>query len=205
MTSVQCSNMATYTSDVMQRLSAFKFTSRSTDSVFGRIYELPKIPCPFIHDHLNPMELYDDVQFLSQYRFTNSTVRELLRMLPLAENADKRWPPLTPMVQLLVALRFYAHGYFQVVTGNLITVSQPTVSGTVNKVTGLIARHLFGSWCTSSKQRSTGKLCTPSTRLEVFLASLGASNAPMSDTRALAETLLRFFAITKEYSPSTFR
>lgn len=89
------------------------------------------------------MELYDDAQFLSRYRFTKATVRELLLMLPLTENADKRGQPLTPMLQLLVALRFYAHGTFQVVTGDLIKVSQPTVCRTVNKVTGLIARHLF--------------------------------------------------------------
>lgn len=137
MTSAQCSNMATYRSDVMQWLSAFEFACRATDLVFGSIHELPKIPRPLLRDRLNPMKLYDEVQFLSRYRFTKATVRELLRVLPLAENADKRGQPLTPMLQL------YAHGTFQVVTSDLIKVSQPTVCRTVNKVTGLIARHLF--------------------------------------------------------------
>ncbi|KAH9374440.1 hypothetical protein HPB48_017098 [Haemaphysalis longicornis] len=123
MSSAQCSNIATYRSDVMQRLSAFELACRTSNLVFGSIYELPKIARLLLRDRLNPMELYDDVQLLSRYRFTKAAVLVLLRMLPLAENRDKRGQPLTPMLQLLVALSFYAHGTFQVVAGDQIKVS----------------------------------------------------------------------------------
>ncbi|KAG0441528.1 hypothetical protein HPB47_015922, partial [Ixodes persulcatus] len=91
----------------------------------------------------NPMERYNDGQFIAWYRFTKGTVRELLAMLPLQASADNRGLPLPPMLQLLLTLRFCGAGAFQIVTGDLVNVSQPTVCRTVGVVTRLIARHLF--------------------------------------------------------------
>ncbi|KAG0438560.1 hypothetical protein HPB47_013292 [Ixodes persulcatus] len=96
-----------------------------------------------MRDRENPMERYNDGQFLARYRFTKGTVRELLGMLPLQTSTDCRGLPLTPMLQLLVTLRFYGAGTFQVVTGDLVNVSQPTVCRAVGVVTQLIAKHLF--------------------------------------------------------------
>ncbi|KAG0431361.1 hypothetical protein HPB47_021851 [Ixodes persulcatus] len=112
--------MAAWRSDVAER-------------IFGDAFPLPRVPRPSIRDRENPMERYKDGQFLARYRFTKGTVRELLGMLPLQTSTDCRGLPLTPMLQLLVTLRFYGAGTFQVVTGDLVNVSQPT----------LIARHLF--------------------------------------------------------------
>lgn len=128
----------------MQRLSAFQFACRATNLVFGTIYELPKIPRPLLKDRQNPMEVYDDAQFLMRYRSTKATVRELLSKLPLQGNQDNCRPQFTPLLQVLLALRFSAHRTFQVVTGDLINMSQPTMCQAINKVTGLIAAHLFG-------------------------------------------------------------
>ncbi|KAG0430512.1 hypothetical protein HPB47_022639 [Ixodes persulcatus] len=89
------------------------------------------------------MERYNDGQFLAQYRFTKGTVRELLGMLPLQTSTECRGLPLTPMLQLRVTLRFYGAGTFQVVTGDLVNVSQPTVCHPVGVITQLIASHLF--------------------------------------------------------------
>ncbi|KAM7302356.1 putative nuclease HARBI1 [Ixodes scapularis] len=89
------------------------------------------------------MELYSDRQFLARYRFTKTTVRELLTLLPLQQTGDNRGLPLTPLLQLLVTLRFYGAGTFQMVAGDLVHVSQPTVCRTVRTVTTLIARVLF--------------------------------------------------------------
>lgn len=47
------------------------------------------------------------------------------------------------MLQLLIALRFYGAGTFQVVAGDLVNVSQPTVSHIVELVSRVIAKHLF--------------------------------------------------------------
>ncbi|CAN7977856.1 unnamed protein product, partial [Ixodes persulcatus] len=120
-----------------------EFASRASDLIFGNVYALPRVPRPSVRDRENPMERYNDGQFLARYRFTKETVRELLAMLPLQASADNRGLPLPPMLQLLVTLRFYGAGTFQIVTGDLVNVSQPTVCRTVGVVTRLIARHLF--------------------------------------------------------------
>ncbi|CAN7943386.1 unnamed protein product, partial [Ixodes pacificus] len=120
-----------------------EFATRACDIVFGDAFPLPRVPRPTIRDRENPMERYNDGQFLARYRFTKGTVRELLGMLPLQTSTDCRGLPLTPMPQLLVTLRFYGAGTFQVVTGDLVNVSQPTVCRAVGVVTQLIAKHLF--------------------------------------------------------------
>ncbi|XP_037558237.1 putative nuclease HARBI1, partial [Dermacentor silvarum] len=89
------------------------------------------------------MELYNNQQFLLRYRFSKETARELQLLLPLEASGNSRGLPLSPMLQLLLALRYYGAGSFQIVTGDLINVSQPTVCRAVDKVTRLIARHLF--------------------------------------------------------------
>ncbi|KAG0429422.1 hypothetical protein HPB47_023654 [Ixodes persulcatus] len=70
-------------------------------------------------DRLNPMELFSDREFLARYRFSKATVASLLEMLPLEASASNRGLPDPPMLQLLIALRFYGAGTFQVVTGDL--------------------------------------------------------------------------------------
>ncbi|XP_050024566.2 putative nuclease HARBI1 [Dermacentor andersoni] len=127
----------------MERLSAFQFACRACDAVFGAAYVFPCVPRPSLCDRGNPMEFYEDDMFFARYRFTKGTVRELLAFLPIEANDDYRGLPLPPMLQLLVTLRFYGAGTFQIVAGDLVNVSQPTVCRIVKKVTRLIARHLF--------------------------------------------------------------
>ncbi|KAG0426058.1 hypothetical protein HPB47_026812 [Ixodes persulcatus] len=96
------------------RIASFEFASRACDLVFGVMYPLgPSVPRRNLSDRLNPMELYSDRQFLARYRFTKATVRELLTLLPLQQSGDNRGLPLTPLLLLLVTLRFYGAGTFQ--------------------------------------------------------------------------------------------
>ncbi|KAG0432446.1 hypothetical protein HPB47_020834 [Ixodes persulcatus] len=89
------------------------------------------------------MEMYSNREFLARFRLAKTTVREVLCTLSLHPGWDDRGKPLTPLLQLLVALRFYGAGAFQTVTGDLVNVSQPTVCRVVGRVTDLIARELF--------------------------------------------------------------
>ncbi|KAH9384202.1 hypothetical protein HPB48_026195 [Haemaphysalis longicornis] len=61
------------------------------------------------------------------------TIVDLLARLP-----TNRGSPIPPMLQLLIALRFYGVGTFQVVTGDLVNVSQPTVCRAVKRMSELI-------------------------------------------------------------------
>lgn len=96
-----------------------------------------------LRDRQNPMEHFDDGEFLSRYRFSKPAVLELLSMLPLHRYPDGRGSPVPPLLRLLIALRFYGAGTFQVVTGDLVNVSQPTVSRVVSTVSAVIAATLF--------------------------------------------------------------
>lgn len=128
---------------VARRIEAFEFRCRASDVAFNAVYALPRVPRRSLRDRENPMELYSNEQFVARYRFSKETVRELLLMLPLEASDHNRGLPLTPMQQLLLALRFYGAGTFQVIAGDLIKVSQPTVCRAVGKVTRLIASCLF--------------------------------------------------------------
>lgn len=96
-----------------------------------------------LRDRGNPMEAYDDTEFAVRYRFAKTTVVHLLSMLSLAPKPNDRGLPLPPMLQLLVALRFYGAATFQRVAGDLVNVSQSTVCRTVAAVSTSIARDVF--------------------------------------------------------------
>ncbi|KAG0424473.1 hypothetical protein HPB47_028313 [Ixodes persulcatus] len=76
--------------------------------------DVPRRRC---RDRLNPLEHFNDREFLMRYRFRKTTVVSLLESLPL--EAGDRGLPLSPMLQLLIALRFYGAGTFQLATGDL--------------------------------------------------------------------------------------
>ncbi|KAG0444958.1 hypothetical protein HPB47_011033 [Ixodes persulcatus] len=81
---------------------------------------------------LNPMELFSEQEVLARYRFMKATVTSLLPALPLEASASNSKFAVPPMRQLLIGLRFYFSETFQVVTGDLVNVSQPTVCHVVN-------------------------------------------------------------------------
>lgn len=62
---------------------------------------------------------------------------------------------LTPMNQLLIALRYYATGTFQLVVGDLFNVSKATICRTVHKVTRVIAglRSKYVKFPTTNQER----------------------------------------------------
>ncbi|KAH7940031.1 hypothetical protein HPB52_020454 [Rhipicephalus sanguineus] len=113
------------------------------DELFSDVEDCVGIPRPLLRDRSNPMEDFTDSEFLARFRFTKSSVKKLLECLPLEESCSDRGHPLPPMIQLLIALRFYGAGTFQVVAGDLVHVSQPTVSRVIERVSRLIATHLF--------------------------------------------------------------
>ncbi|XP_050022879.1 putative nuclease HARBI1 [Dermacentor andersoni] len=98
---------------------------------------------PRLKDRQNPMEVYNDAEFSWRYRFSKQAVLRLLEMLPLVPKDNERGHPVPPLLQLLIALRFYGAGTFQVVTGDLVNVSQATVSRIIARMSRMIAETLF--------------------------------------------------------------
>ncbi|XP_066588409.1 putative nuclease HARBI1 [Prorops nasuta] len=101
-------------------------------------------PRRYIRDVENPIEYYDDIPFQKRYRFTKEAVMDIL--LPMVneqlKKVNNRGLPVTPLMQLLITLRFYATSSFQVVNGDLRKYNQSTISRTVARTSRILASHL---------------------------------------------------------------
>lgn len=100
-----------------------------------------RIPKRYIHNGENPFEFYNDIEFKRRFRFSKESI--LYGILPkIEENLTKinnRGLPISPAMQLLICLRFYASANSQVVLEDTIAVSQPTVSRIILRVSALLA------------------------------------------------------------------
>ncbi|KAJ8929556.1 hypothetical protein NQ314_017755 [Rhamnusium bicolor] len=99
----------------------------------------------YIRGGENPLEFYEEVEFRKRYRFSKHVVTNVI--LPLILDGlqieiNNRGLPVSPLIKLLICLRFYATGNFQNVTGDLRKVRQATVSQTIKQVSVLLAEQL---------------------------------------------------------------
>ncbi|XP_050505022.1 putative nuclease HARBI1 [Diabrotica virgifera virgifera] len=88
----------------------------------------------------NPFGEFDDVDFKTRFRLSKDSVDQLLHLIgnqlhPLSN----RNRPIDVRNQVLIALRFYATGSFQICTGDHFNVSKATVCRIVRKVSHYIA------------------------------------------------------------------
>ncbi|XP_034830814.1 putative nuclease HARBI1 [Maniola hyperantus] len=95
----------------------------------------------YLRDAENPIEVFDENEFKIRFRFTKNIVAEFL--LPLlfqnSANCNNRGLPIPPIIQVLVALRFYATGNFQIVCGDLHKISQSVISKIVANISKALA------------------------------------------------------------------
>lgn len=93
-----------------------------------------------VGNQINPLTEYDDAQFKMRYRFSKDCVLEILNLI--AENltfTSNRNFPISPLLQLLTTLRFYATGTFQMCIGDLTNISKSSVCRIIHRVTNAIA------------------------------------------------------------------
>lgn len=95
-----------------------------------------------LRDRTDPFVLFDDDDFFNKFRFHKHNVLDIMQILgnALALKQQKR-VSVTPLQQLLITLRFYTTGTFQLVDGDLFGVSQSTISRVVKRVSEVIASH----------------------------------------------------------------
>ena len=91
-------------------------------------------------DRTNPFETYTDEEFKRRFRFEKRTVELLLELISSdLEHSSAKNNVIPPVLQLSVALRFYAIGHFQTTDGDLIGISQPSVCRIIERVSLSIA------------------------------------------------------------------
>lgn len=99
-------------------------------------YDRPRI----IRDRTNFFEYYDELKFRERFRLSKvSTLALLSKIESQLEYQSNRNAALPPMYQLLIALRYYATGTFQLVISDLSGVVKSTVCRSVHKVSRAIA------------------------------------------------------------------
>lgn len=125
-------------------MSALSSSSSSSDDETVIIEDLmvSTQSCKVFRVRQNPLEHYNDNEFLTRYRFSKKT---FLYVHTLVANAIKpkdlnRGLAVTSEQQLLIALRYYATGAFQIVCGDLVGITQPTVCNIIKRVTHAIAK-----------------------------------------------------------------
>ena len=88
-----------------------------------------------LRDRFNPLEEYDDEDFRLRFHLRKDSVSNLVKILDKdLQHQTRRGLPLTPMQQVLIALRFYATGTFQRVIGDLFGVSVFAACTVIHKV-----------------------------------------------------------------------
>lgn len=75
-----------------------------------------RAPKRYFRDYQNPFEFYNDKEFKRRFRFSKNSV--MFGILPLIEEGlariNNRGLPISPIIQLLICLRFYSTASFQV-------------------------------------------------------------------------------------------
>lgn len=119
-------------------------------------------------DRVHPLEVYNDLELYKRYRLDRQTIFELVDAI--GEELDPttlRNNALPRELKVLAALRFYASGSFQQVTGYTIHVSQPTRCRVISQVT-----HTCFLFCielsNSQMLKKFPPLCKTSIKLQIF-------------------------------------
>ena len=92
-------------------------------------------------DRSNPFEVYTNDEFKERFPFHKHTVCLLLQLIISdLDIGSTRNQYIPPVLQITVALRFYATGNFQITDGDFIGLSQPSVCRIIKRVSNSIAR-----------------------------------------------------------------
>lgn len=99
-----------------------------------------------LRDAQNPFALPHD-EFLAHFRVSQQLMMDIVDVLrPHLQR--ERINGLSPEVQVLIAVNFYANGSYQRPVGNQceLVISQPSASRCIRRVTYLINVHLLRNW-----------------------------------------------------------
>lgn len=91
-------------------------------------------------DRRNPIDIYNDKELYERYRFDRPSILHITDLLSNVLNTTRRSKGLLPVQQIMITLRYYATGTFQLVCGDDIQVDKSTASRAIWKVTNGLLR-----------------------------------------------------------------
>ena len=67
-------------------------------------------------DRTNPLEIYDDLELIERFRFDRHTILQIIQLLQDdLESSTFRNKVISPLIKVLISLRFFASGSFQII------------------------------------------------------------------------------------------
>lgn len=113
-------------------------SSSSSDSDYDESFQTKK---PRTLQERIDAGYFTDVEFKKRFRFSKESVGHIVDLIKGdIEYLDTRGSPLSPRQQVMIALRYYATGSFQIIISDLFGVNQSTICRTVHKVSRAIAK-----------------------------------------------------------------
>ncbi|XP_062580326.1 putative nuclease HARBI1 [Saccostrea cucullata] len=104
------------------------------------LWNIMRIPRRIVHDRTNPMESLSEDEIFQRYRFRSATIFYICGLIAEGlAHQTQRSCPLPPLLQVLVALRFFATGSFYQLIGDSLSVSKSAVGRAVRAVTSLLS------------------------------------------------------------------
>ena len=96
-----------------------------------------------VRDRTNPLDVYNDEELIQRFRFSRVEIFSLVNELSddLSFQTDRN-AVLTPTLQLLLALLFYANGAFQNTMVDMIGVHKSTACRVIRRVSLALSRRL---------------------------------------------------------------
>ena len=96
-----------------------------------------------VRERVDPLQIYDDIDLVARYRFRREDITMINDLIynDIKHATDKNHA-LSPSMQLLIALRFYASGSMQRVVGDTFHVSPSTVCQVIRRVSLALAEKL---------------------------------------------------------------
>ena len=93
-----------------------------------------------LRDRLNPLDAYNDFEFISRYRLTRYVFIQLHdKIVGFLNRSTNRSHSIPTTTQLAVALQFFATGSFQTVVSTAHGISQPSVSRCIGVVSDALS------------------------------------------------------------------
>ncbi|XP_041362913.1 putative nuclease HARBI1 [Gigantopelta aegis] len=90
-------------------------------------------------DRFHPLDMYNDLELYQRYRLDRRTILDLIDAVgDVLDPHTVRNHALPSSLNIVAALRFYATGSFQQITGDTVHVSQPTMSRVISQVTNAL-------------------------------------------------------------------
>ena len=91
-------------------------------------------------DRFNPLDNYDDDDLMKRFRMPRHVILEVIDLIEAEiEHPTQRSHAIPSSLQVLCALRYFATGNFQFVSGDLTGISQSSVSRIVTRVSAALA------------------------------------------------------------------